>query len=52
MNLAVFYGLVPIVSMPMTPELRLSYRQKVDPLRLSISNWIDSRRHMWKKVLY
>jgi len=36
----------------MTPDCRESKRQNVDPALFSISNDIDSNRHMWKKVLY
>lgn len=38
--------------MPMTPDYRESKRQNVEPERFSISKEMDSRRHMWKKVLY
>ena len=52
MNLEVALRWTPIVSMPSTPLARQSNKQKVDPERLSMSNEIDSRRHMWKNVLY
>ena len=41
-----------MVSMPITPLAKQSYRQKVEPDLLSISKEIDSKRHMWKNVLY
>ena len=41
-----------MVSMPITPDWRESKRQKVEPERFSMSKLMDSRRHMWKKVLY
>ena len=52
MNLIDALLLTPIVSIPITPDDRESNKQNVDPDRLSISNDIDSNRHMWKKVLY
>ena len=52
MNLTVARRCTPIVSMPMTPLARQSYRQKVEPVLDSISNEIDSKRHIWKNVLY
>ena len=42
----------PIVNIPSTPLARQSKRQNVEPERLSISKLMDSRRHMWKNVLY
>ena len=52
MNLTVDFLCTPIVNMPITPLARQSYRQKVDPDLLSISNEIDSSLHIWKNVLY
>jgi len=52
MNLETALLCTPIVSIPSTPLARQSKRQKVEPERLSISKEIDSRRHMWKNVLY
>jgi len=51
-NLTVALRCTPIVSIPITPLARQSYKQKVDPDLLSISNEIDSSLHMWKNVLY
>lgn len=52
MNLTDAFFSTPIVSIPMTPEPRESYRQKVEPVLLSMSKEIYSRRHIWKNVLY
>ncbi len=52
MKLTVTFLCTPMVSMAMTPDWRQSDSTKVEPCRFSMSKEIDSKRHMWKKVLY
>lgn len=52
MNWTVARLCTPIVSMPMTADGSVSYKQKVEPYLFSMSKLIDSSLHMWKSVLY